>query len=253
MSCEGTVTTDYDREKYTMSKIMSVFEKLNLVEKTYQEYVSDSDKDYFYGKGEKESKNIEEDVDMDMDKDIEEIILGNSEKEALVQKYKEKMKEESKEEPKEEYKAPVLIDINQNNKYTIEEIYQQYGLENSDVNTIFMLGNFIHALPDSLPYEVRKKSLISIVASSKIDMGTLIGDGEKRLEALKQFSISYHELIANDIESHRKQIEELKKQIKSYEDQIKKNETLLKEQNNIIDFETDRIESIVDFLNKGSK
>jgi DNA repair ATPase RecN len=111
-----------------------------------------------------------------------------------------------------------------------------------------MLGNFINAIPDSLPYEVRKKSVISIVASSNTDLKKLVGDGEKRLDALNKFSRDYHNSTVKAVEDYKDKIEELRNQISIYEEQIKINETLLKEQNNTIKYETDKVESIINFI-----
>lgn len=142
------------------------------------------------------------------------------------------------------------VKINQSKKATIKEIYTSYSIENSEINTIFMLGNFINAIPDSLPYEVRKKSIISIVNSSNMDLMKLIGDGQKRLDTLNQFSKGFHESVTKEVGEYQKKIDELRNQIKSCEEQIRVNETLLKEQNNTIKYETDKIENIIGFFNE---
>lgn len=200
-----------------MSKIMSVLEKLNLVEKDNPEKINTSDNDCVYVQEELESKNIDED--------------NEGENEDI--KFSEK------------------AHINQNSKFTIQDIYTSNGIENSDINTVFMLENFINALPDSLPYEVRKKSVISIVASSNTNLNELIGDGVKRLDTLKQFSSDYYNSTINTIEEHKKNITKLRNQIKNYEDQIQFSETLLKEQSNMIMYEADKILSIINFMNNG--
>jgi hypothetical protein len=198
-----------------MSKIMSVLEKLNLVEKDNSEKTNTSDNDCVYVQEELESKNIDEN-NVGENEDI---------------KFSEK------------------AHIKQNSKFTIQDIYTSNGIENSDINTVFMLENFINALPDSLPNEVRKKSVISIVASSNTNLNELIGDGVKRLDMLKQFSSDYYNSTINTIEEHKKNIAKLRNQINNYEDQIRFNETLLKEQSNMIMYEADKILSIINFMN----
>lgn len=208
-----------------MSKIMSIFEKLNLVEKTNQEKI-----DIFYT----DDVNVQEEIEP---KNIEE------DNKKVEPQYSESHNEDKKTSDK--------VDFKQNNKLTLQEIYSSYGIENNNVNTIFMLGNFINALPENLPSEVRKKSIISIVASSDADLMKLLGDGEKRLDILNQFSNDYHDSTINTIEEYKKEITELKKLISNYEEQIRINQTLLKEQNNIIKYETDKIKSIINFFNNG--
>jgi hypothetical protein len=200
-----------------MSKIMSVLEKLNLVEKDNPEKTNTSDNDCVYAQEELESKNIDED-------------------------------NEGKNEDIKFSKKP---HIKQNSKFTIQDIYTSNGIENSDINTVFMLENFINALPDSLPAEVRKKSVISIVTSSNTNLNELIGDGVKRLDILKQFSSDYYNSTINTIEEHKQKIAELRNQINNYEDKIQFNETLLKEQSNMIMYEADKILSIINFINNG--
>lgn len=216
-----------------MSKIMSVFEKLNLVEKavpeiTTPEKINTSHNDYVHIQEELESKNID----------------GAKEEDEVEPQYFEPHSED--------IKVSERAHIKQNGKFTIQEIYTSYGIENSDINTVFMLGNFINALPDSLPYEVRKKSVISIVASSNTDLMKLLGDGEKRLDVLNKFSSDYYNATVYAVEAYKNKIAELRNQINSYEEQIRVNETLLKEQNNIIKYETDKIESIINFINNGN-
>lgn len=209
-----------------MSKIMSVFEKFNLVEKNEPEENNISCKDNTHAQEEIQLKDLEE--------------------------YNEKMEHKCLEpasEPKNTYNK---IDFKQNGKLTIEEIYSSYGVENSNINTIFMLGNFIDALPESLPYDVRKKSVISIVNSSNADLTMLIDDGKKRLDVLSQFSIDYHASANNTVEGYKKEIAELRKLINDYEKKIEVNENLLKEQDNIIKYEIDKMKSIIDFFNNGN-
>lgn len=213
-----------------MSKIISVLEKLNLVEKANQETVNEktanaSDTDYVSTQEKIEAKDIEKD-------DAE-------------------VKPQYFDTPDEEKKAASkTIDIKQNSKLTAQEIYSLNGIENTNVNTIFMLGEFINALPESLPIEVRKKSIISIINSSNMNLDNLLADGKKRLDALDKFSGEYHVSTTNTMEGYKEKIAELRKLISTYEEQIGINETLLKEQSNIVKYESDKINNIIEFFNK---
>lgn len=219
-----------------MSKIMSVFEKLNLLEKTDEETNSNSEGDNVNVQEEIESKSIEDGHNenklkySETNADGQHIENSNSQNENFEKK-----------------------DFKKNTKVTIEEIYSSANIENSNVNTIFMLGNFINALPESLPYEVRKKSLISIINSSNTDLKKLLSDGARRLDVLYQFSNDFGESTTDIIEEYKQKIAELKKQISDYEEQISVNENLLKEQNNMIKYETEKINNIIDFFDNGDK
>ncbi|MFT8314260.1 MAG: hypothetical protein ABF633_08360 [Clostridium sp.] len=205
-----------------MPKIMSVFEKLNLVEKASQETTNTSDVDNVNIEEKIKPKNVEED---------------NNE---IELQYSESYNEDKK--------ISNRVDSNQKSNLTINEIYLSHDIENSNVDTIFMLGNFINALPENLPHEVRKKSIISIINSSNMDLNKLISDGEKRLNILKQFSKENYDSTTIVIEDYKNQIAKLSKLISNYEEQIQVSENLLKEQNNIIKYETEKIDNIINFF-----
>ncbi|OPJ63981.1 hypothetical protein [Clostridium oryzae] len=211
-----------------MSKIISVFERFNIIEKANSEENSYSNTD---------DNTIEQVDKIDNIEDIENVEDIEEENGEVEQQYPNVNNDETKDEPK--------------RKLTVEEIYSLYNLGNSPVNTIFMVGNFINALPESLPHEVRKKSLISIINSSNTDLKELLSDGKKRLEALHKYSDEYYKSITDTIQEYNKKIAELKKLIDSYDEKIKANESLLKEQNNTIDYETEKINNIINFFNSG--
>ena len=56
------------------------------------------------------------------------------------------------------------------------------NLKKSNINTVFMLQNLINALPQDLPKDVIKQSVINIINASNIDLNELISDGEQRQE-----------------------------------------------------------------------
>ncbi len=130
----------------------------------------------------------------------------------------------------------------------IDEIYSLNNIKNSDVNTIFMLGNFINALPENLPHDVKKSSVLNIIRASNVDIEELLNDGEQRLNVLNEFFQEYENATTNAIEKHRDEIIKLKKLIDFYESQIKIRENMLEEQNNLIKYETERINNIISFF-----
>lgn len=135
--------------------------------------------------------------------------------------------------------------------FSIEEIYSMNRIENSDVNTIFMLGNFINALPENLPYDVRKYSIMNIISASNTDLNVLLSDGKKRLDTLSQFANDYTNTTNDTITKHREEITKLRQLINYYEGQIQIKESMLEEQNNIIKYENQRINNIINFFKKG--
>lgn len=209
-----------------MSKIMSMLEKFNVIEKVNDEtpYITNmeinSEKDEG---GVKSTEVIHEEVEVAI-----EIPRASADKDFKT------------------IQAKTEYDKNMN----ISEIYYLYGMENSNVNTIFMLGNFINALPESLPYGVRRESVMNIVNAANTDVNKLLSDGEKRLNVLHQFENEFNDSTKDSIAKYSTEIVNLKKMIDSYEKQIKLKETMLEEQSNIIKYETQKISSIINFFNK---
>ncbi len=133
---------------------------------------------------------------------------------------------------------------------SINEIYASYDLDSSNINTVFMLGNFINALPENLPYVVKRSSVASIINASDANLNALLNDGEKRLKVLEQFSNDYTAAVNNIIAKNREEIKKLKNMIEYYEAEINIKETMLEEQTNIIKYENQKIKSIINFFNK---
>ncbi|SHJ17145.1 hypothetical protein [Lutispora thermophila] len=133
---------------------------------------------------------------------------------------------------------------------TIEEIYAIYEMENSNINTIFMLGNFINALPENLPYAVHKASVMNIINASNTNINILMSDGERRLKALNEFAKDYNNAVNATIQKHKEEIKKLKQMIDYYEQEIVAKQKMLEEQNNIIKYEIQRINNIMSFFRK---
>jgi hypothetical protein len=206
-----------------MSKMMSVFEKLNLVEKVDAKTISNSDV---------QKDNIHNEKDM---REVQDYMVEN--------------------EIEYENNKSNNHNLDQKNKFqsnmTIDEIYSTFDLANSDINTIFMLGNFINALPENLPYDVKKKTVMNIINASKTDLNKLVADGEKRLSVLKKFSDDFYTNIESSVSNYNSEIAKLSALIESHKEQINIKTTMLEEQNHIIKYEAQKINSIIDFFSNG--
>lgn len=214
-----------------MSKIMSMFEKLNLMEKVSEEVPAVSNNEA--SPVEVKNDNIEPEKNA-LEKEIE---LPSESKTITV-------------EPKVEAVNNKKVSFQVEGNMTIEEIYSSYGIENSNINTIFMLGNFINALPENLPYDVKKASVMNIISASNTDLNKLLSDGENRLNLLGEFIEKYENEAVNTVEEYKSEIEKLTDLIKKYKEQIRIKETKMEEQKYIIKYEAEKINSIIDFFTK---
>lgn len=131
-----------------------------------------------------------------------------------------------------------------------EEIYNKFNLNNGGTNTIFIIDNFTKALPDYLPIEIKRQSVLNIISSSGMDIMKLLKDGNERLEVLKKFhenfSISTDKIIAD----HEKEIDRLIETINKYKKVISERKKLSDEQKAVIECETQKIQSIIEFINE---
>jgi len=209
-----------------MSKIISVFEKLNLVEKvdnTTPASNAPSNETSKEAEAEKIEKN---DPEKDPKSFAQEVQSNHSE---------------------------TRKDFQYDKKMDVSEIYSFYDIENSDVNTIFMLGNFISTLPENLPYEIKKSSILGIINASKMDLNKLLGDGKKRIGALQQFAKEYQRINHDTIQQFHEEIKKLEDLIRYYKEQIHFRETIMAEQAHIIQYEVEKIQKIIDFFSNDSR
>jgi len=187
-----------------------------------------------------------------------EVVADNEKKQNEIN-FVQKLNESSKQlqnnsndqnQPKKENNSSGFERISYDKNKTIEEIYTSYELENSNINTIFMLGNFINALPENLPYAVRKSSVMNIINASNTNINILMSDGERRLKALNEFASDYNNAVTGTIYKHKEEIKKLKQMIDYYEEEIIAKQKMLEEQNNIIKYEIQRINNIMGFFKK---
>lgn len=213
-----------------MSKVMSILEKYNLVEKVSKEKSEHTDSEL--------KNDIKLDEVLNNDNNIANVEAKNYKKEVKIV------------DPVDE-KKPSAID---NNKYekkmTIDEIYSLHGLEYNNINTVFMLQNLINALPQNLPKDIIKQSVINIIDASKMDLNKLISDGEQRLSLLDNVIDCYYKQTNNIITKYKDEIDKLSSLISNYQEQIKINENMLEEQIYEIKYESQKIGEIINFFSK---
>ena len=217
-----------------MSKFMSVLEKLNVIEKVDNETSIDFEASIENIESHHNDAEIHEGVEnmvLEMDENIPSEVtneansLGNISESAMNT-------------------SNETIDKN----FIVDDIYSMYSVNSSNSNTIFTLGKFIDAIPESLPSDVRKESVINIINAASSNLNDLLNDGKVRLDVLNQFAEKYQKTINTSITEYKAEIDKLKNLISSYETQIKSKETLLDEQNNIIKFETQKLTNIFNFF-----
>lgn len=218
-----------------MIKITSMLEKLNLIEKFEKKSVEGS------------TSETVDSIEPDINKEILEI-----KDEKSFNKSFESTKFEEVTSMEQKLKYDKSLQHDKNLKYDknleINDIYTQCDLKISNINTVFMLDSFINALPQNLPQDVVKHSVMNIISASEINLNTLISDGEQRLMILNRFIDEYNNSMNTAIDEYKTEIAKLTNSINKIKEQIKIKDHLLEEQNLVIKYETQKINSIIDFF-----
>lgn len=213
-----------------MSKVMSILEKYNLVEKVSKE------------KSEYTDSELKNNIKFDEAVNNEDNVVN-----AEVNDYKEEVKIV---EPVTQDKYSTVNNNRYEKKMTIDEIYSLHEFDNNSINTVFMLQNLINALPQNLPKDIVKQSVINIIDASRMDLNKLLSDGDQRLKLLDEVIHSYYNQTNNNITKYKEEIAKLSSLINDYQEQIKINENMLEEQIYEIKYEFQKIEEIINFFSK---
>lgn len=145
---------------------------------------------------------------------------------------------------------PALHNAGESHKtLTLEEIYEMHNLSSLPVTeTVFILENFINALPAELPEFVKKTTVDNILTASSMDLQKLLADGTTRITHLDDFIVEQGDEISQDITTLKQTINKLSAIINQYQEQIKIKELLLQEQSATIHNEIQRVNNIIKFF-----
>lgn len=150
---------------------------------------------------------------------------------------------------KEEIAAVEQIIIDRyDEKKSVKEIYEGMRIDMSDIGTIYMVENFINALPATLPQDVRRASLVALMQASHLDMKKLMGDGDERINALMEYKNRFEESIAAGVADNEKEIARLNDEIANHKKNIEEKLALKEAQHFEIEFEVQRLMNIIGFV-----
>ena len=131
----------------------------------------------------------------------------------------------------------------------IEEIYNNYNVNSEGIKSLCIVESFQKALPDYLPKDVKRESILNIIASSNVQVESLIKDGNDKLNCLKDFSQLFINESNDIILSFENEITELNEKIKNFKTAIDNMKSLQNEQDFTVKYEIDKINNILEFLN----
>jgi len=134
-------------------------------------------------------------------------------------------------------------------KLSIDEIYTIYSLlPRTSTNSVYLIDNFLKALPSNLPIEIKRESLNSLLEASHINLIDLVNDGKERVETLNQYLENFTLDLNEIINDNEREIAALKEKIAHHTSIIEERSRTLEEQKAIVKFEVQKISSIIDFV-----
>lgn len=209
----------------------SILEKLGLIEKNVNED----------NVNEQSAENLEE---------IVEIVAAETEKPHFAEHMKQaevhtEVKTSLKQEDSED---PVAI-VRKKKLLKIEEIYKNYDIYSDGINSLSIVESFQRALPDYLPTDVKRQSILNIIASSNVKVDSLVKDGNDKLNCLREFSKSFSDESTNVVLNFENEIKKLNEKINGYKTAIDSMKKLQSEQDFTVKYEIDKINNILHFIN----
>ncbi|MBS7526538.1 hypothetical protein KHM83_07595 [Fusibacter paucivorans] len=146
-------------------------------------------------------------------------------------------------------KLDLIIGAYEKNKLlTIEEIYRNAHLENEVKKTIFMADVYQKAIPENLPLDIKRETVLNIMNVSSISLEELLNDAYKRIDALNtvlEETVSTTQEIFNRNDAT---VRELEKRIEDLKDINKNRKKFQEDQNTMIEYEIQKIINLVEFV-----
>jgi len=215
----------------------NIFEKLGLieaVEETNEE--NELQKDDF--------NNSEEVIDELLNvKGIDETIIKRKEEIIENQDKIDKDKDDI------ENKLDVLIESYEKNRLlSIDDIYRNARLTLDTKKSIFMVDILSKTLPENLPTDVKRGTVLSLMEVSELNKDSLLNDAYQRIDSLNTVMEETVETTETIINKNNMTVSELKKRISELEKINDERVEFQKDQNTLIEYEIQKVINLVDFV-----
>lgn len=202
-----------------------------------------------------EKLGLVEQVDKDVKNDETEIVLDEKVDDSKDSYEQEKMETKSGAEG---YEASPEVSKKQQPKLSaidkrlmsIEEVYRNNDMDTEINRSLFIIEKYLKDLPEYLPSDTKRQTVLSIVKSTGLNIKDLTTDGYERLNYLKDFSAGFQEEMDAANLEYEKRIEELKQEIEKCNKVIKDIKNLKKEQTAVVDYEILKINDILEFVSE---
>ncbi len=148
-----------------------------------------------------------------------------------------------------EDKLNVLIGAYEKNKLlSIEDIYRNSRLTTDSKRSIFIADVFLKTLPENLPVDIKRNSLLNILNVSAINIEELLTDAFQRIDSLNTVLENTVNGTEDLVKKNEMSIRELEARIEELRHITEIRRKFQEDQNTLIEYEIQRIINIVDFI-----
>ena len=130
----------------------------------------------------------------------------------------------------------------------ISEILKEHIENSSRENSLYQIEDYVRTLPDMIPDASRRDIVAKIIVAANLDKNTMMADGEKRMEILREYASTFSTNTDSYVFSRLDEIEKLQERIDILRDEIKARHELQEKQITIINDEMQRLKTIISFL-----
>jgi vacuolar-type H+-ATPase subunit I/STV1 len=146
-------------------------------------------------------------------------------------------------------KLDLIIGAYEKNKMlTIDEIYRNAHLDSEVKKTIFMTDVYLKAIPENLPLDIKRETVLNIMKVSNIGLDDLLSDAYKRIDSLNTVLEETVSTTQEVFDRNDATIRELEKRIEDLKDVNKNRKKFQEDQNTMIEYEIQKIINLVEFV-----
>lgn len=226
----------------------SIFERLGIIESTTEENLLNEEKDALVDKmNEGEAFEIPEPEHVP---DLTKIETEKPKEAPEVEAPLNEPKPMSEDFPKDiSDKLDLIIGAYEKNKLlTIDEIYRNAHLDSEVKKTIFMADVYIKAIPENLPIDIKRETVLNIMKVSNISLDDLLNDAYKRIDSLNTVLEETVSTTQDVFERNEAAIKELQKRIEDLKEVNNNRRKFQEDQNTMIEYEIQKIINLVEFV-----
>lgn len=146
-------------------------------------------------------------------------------------------------------KLDLIIGAYEKNKLlTIDEIYRNAHLDSEVKRTIFMADVYLKAIPENLPLDVKRETVLNIMKVSNISLDDLLNDAYKRIDSLNTVLEETVSTTQEVFDRNETTIKELQKRIEDLKEINSNRRKFQEDQNTMIEYEIQKIINLVEFV-----